>query len=147
MASLVGCPHDMLLQSCLGWWYQMHIVLICEKFLSGFVDVCACACSVIEQDNEPIYCCVTYSGISLGAEDNCNSASVNSGNTFQIAKADFLPCPAKLEMVLHPVMHGTLAMPAPSVIQGQMLICGLLHIGNTCQFQMLTRVLLLLEKL
>ena len=81
----------------------MHNVLLCEKFLSCFVDVCACACSVIEQDNNFSIDCMTYSCISLGADDNCCRASVNPGNTFQIAQADFLPCPAKLETVSHPV--------------------------------------------
>ena len=47
--------------------------------------------------------CITYSGISLGAEDSCSSLSVNSGSTFQSGHGDFLPCPAKLEAVSHPV--------------------------------------------
>ena len=41
----------MLLQSCLGWRDQMHIVLLCETCL---VNVRTCAGSVIQQDNEPI---------------------------------------------------------------------------------------------
>ena len=53
MAFLVGHPLDML-QSCLGWWDQMHIVLLCEEFLSCLVNVHACAGFVIQQDNEPL---------------------------------------------------------------------------------------------
>ena len=32
----------------------MHVVLLCEEFLSCIVNVRACAGSAVQQDNEPI---------------------------------------------------------------------------------------------
>ena len=104
MASLVGCPLDMFLQSCLGWWYQMHIVILCEKFLSWFVDVCAYTCSVMSRITNLSINCMTYFGILLGIEDNFRSESVNSGKTFQIAQPDFQILPSKTRNVVTPIL-------------------------------------------
>ena len=54
MTSLVGRSLHMVLQSCLGWWDQLHIVLLCEYFLPGLVNFLARAGSVIEQYDEPL---------------------------------------------------------------------------------------------
>ena len=54
MASLVGRTLHVLIQSCLGWWDQLYIVLLCEEFLPGLVDVLARVGALREQHDEPL---------------------------------------------------------------------------------------------
>ena len=54
MTSLVGCPLNVLFQSCLGWRNQLHIVLPCKKFLACIVNVCACTCSAVQEDDKSL---------------------------------------------------------------------------------------------
>jgi len=44
----------MFLQSCLRWRDELHIVVPCEKFPPGLVNVCAFAGLAIQQDSEPL---------------------------------------------------------------------------------------------
>ena len=52
--------------------------------------------------------CRNSSGISLGADDNFNSALASSGNTFLTTHAVFFPWLAKLDTVSHPVREWTI---------------------------------------
>ena len=54
ISTLIHCPLDMFLQSCLRWRDELHIVVPCEEFPPGLVNVCAFAGSVIQQDHEPL---------------------------------------------------------------------------------------------
>jgi len=65
MSTLIHCPLDMFLQSCLRWRDQLHIVLHFEEFPPGLVNVRAFADSIIglQQDHEPLddaHCIVWY---------------------------------------------------------------------------------------
>ena len=54
MSTLVNRPLDVFHQSCLRWRDEQHIVLPCEELPPGFVDVCAYAGSIIQQDHKPL---------------------------------------------------------------------------------------------
>ena len=66
----------MFLQSCLRWRDELHIVLRCEEFPPGLVNVCAFAGSIIQQDHEPLddaYCIVWYVTWFRGQQEQCLS--------------------------------------------------------------------------
>ena len=119
MTSLVGCSSHMLFQSSLCWWDLLYIGLICEKLSSGPINVCALAGPVTQQNDKSLMVCMTSSCISLGAQDNMRSASVSSGNTFQVVHVVFLPCLTKLDTVSQPVsasnIGSTCAFLGPSL--------------------------------
>jgi len=54
ISTLIHCLFDMFLQSCFRWSNELHIVVPCEGFPPGLVNVCAFASSVIQQDLEPL---------------------------------------------------------------------------------------------
>jgi len=109
MSTLIHCTLDVFLQSCLGWRDELHIVLPCKEFPPGLVNVCARSMSVhllvlsYNRITNLSMMRIASSGMSRGAEDSSNSASVSSGSTVQTAHAVFLPCRAKLDTVSHPV--------------------------------------------
>ena len=41
ISTLIHCPLYMFLQSCLRWRDELHIVVPCEEFPPGLVNVCA----------------------------------------------------------------------------------------------------------
>ena len=83
-------PSYVLLQSCHGWWDQLHVVIFCGEFLPGFVNVIARHGSVVEQYVEPLDGIMPSSGMPLGAEYSFSSASESSGKIVQFVQAMFL---------------------------------------------------------
>jgi len=52
MSTLIHYPLGMFLQSCLRWRDEQHIVLLCEEFPPGLVNVCAFVGLIIQHDHE-----------------------------------------------------------------------------------------------
>ena len=74
MASLVGRTLHVLIQSCLGWWDQLYIVLLCEEFRPGLVDVLARAGAVREHHGESLdgmHNIVSYATWCRGSLQQC----------------------------------------------------------------------------
>ena len=74
---------------------------------------------------------VMSSAISFSAEGSIRSASVSTESAVQIAKPVFLPCPANLETVPHPMKAWTFVYAS----SGQCDCDGLPGTGNICQLR------------